>query len=260
MTVRADQIKLALAEKHKEDFFLTEVKTGATWGSKDLLKFDAYAVKRSWAKPCLSGYEVKVSRNDFKQDDKWHAYMDYCHRFSFVCPSGLIDKTELPEEVGLIWYEASTKALHTKRRPLHRLIDIPADLMYYVLQSRIDPERHPFFNSEREFFEAYVADSYTRKKLGRDSGSKMYQEIRELRMKVERAAWEIEAARDARNLLGEIRQALIYYGINISLPEWKEELDMALVGAANPKLKHLVEEMAHSLLQMRALIGVVSNP
>lgn len=67
-SVRADEIKRALSKRHTDDLFLTEVKTSATWSNKELLKFNAFAIKKSWAKPRLTGYEVKVSRADFLND------------------------------------------------------------------------------------------------------------------------------------------------------------------------------------------------
>ena len=111
--VRADEIKRALFKRHTDDLFLTEVKTGATWSNKDLLKFDAIAIKKSWAKPRLTGYEVKVSRSDFLNDQKWPDYLPHCRCFSFVCPKGLIQPEELTDEVGLIWYYLDSGALVT---------------------------------------------------------------------------------------------------------------------------------------------------
>lgn len=35
--------------------------------------------------------------------EKWKIYLKYCHTFSFVCPKGLIDKSEIPPKVGLLW-------------------------------------------------------------------------------------------------------------------------------------------------------------
>lgn len=34
MKVKAHHIKQVLAKKHRDDFFLTEVKNGATWGTR----------------------------------------------------------------------------------------------------------------------------------------------------------------------------------------------------------------------------------
>lgn len=67
-----------------------------------LLKFDGLAITKSYTKPNIIGYEIKVSRNDFLQDNKWHLYLQYCNEFYFVVPKGLVKKEELPDHVGLI--------------------------------------------------------------------------------------------------------------------------------------------------------------
>ena len=54
----------------------------------------------------IRGFEFKVSRADFLHEirtGKWKRYLSYCHTFSFVCPKGLIDKSEIPPKVGLLW-------------------------------------------------------------------------------------------------------------------------------------------------------------
>ena len=61
-------------------------------------RIDAYAynTKATW------GYEIKISRKDFTNDGKWKEYLQYCNYFYFVAPEGLINKSELPERIGLI--------------------------------------------------------------------------------------------------------------------------------------------------------------
>lgn len=53
----------------------------------------------------VNGYEVKISRSDFKSDDKWTEYLPFCNKFYFVCPPDLIQPSELPKEIGLIYVE-----------------------------------------------------------------------------------------------------------------------------------------------------------
>lgn len=67
----AEDIKHALARRHKEDMFFTEVKDGPT--GYQYSRIDALAIKISWSKYQLTGYEVKVSRSDFLRDSKWQA-------------------------------------------------------------------------------------------------------------------------------------------------------------------------------------------
>lgn len=105
--VTSTDIKLALKEFHngKPSYFITECKTCSTYfpDLQGLLKFDGLAITKSYTKPNIIGYEIKVSRNDFLQDNKWHLYLQYCNEFYFVVPKGLVKKEELPDHVGLIY-------------------------------------------------------------------------------------------------------------------------------------------------------------
>jgi hypothetical protein len=68
--------------------------------------------------------EIKSSPEDFKVDQKWPEYRDYCDRFSFAIPQSM-DATLIPQEAGLIiadqWgaeimRDASRHNLHAARR------------------------------------------------------------------------------------------------------------------------------------------------
>jgi hypothetical protein len=68
--------------------------------------------------------EIKSSPEDFKADNKWPEYRDYCDRFSFAIPQTM-DAGLMPLEAGLIiadqWgaeimREASSHPLHASRR------------------------------------------------------------------------------------------------------------------------------------------------
>jgi DNA repair protein MmcB-like len=53
-------------------------------------------------------HEIKVSRADFFSDvksDKWRKYQAFCSHFYFVCPNGMVDKSEVPKDAGLIFYD-----------------------------------------------------------------------------------------------------------------------------------------------------------
>ena len=54
--------------------------------------------------------ELKSCRQDFESDSKWKNYMDYCDRFFFMCPTGVIKEGELPEKVGLIYVNIDNPA------------------------------------------------------------------------------------------------------------------------------------------------------
>lgn len=123
--------------RHSEDVCVSECKTGPTQGARNALRMDLWVMPRSWSKPWISAYEIKVTRSDFLSDDKWPGYLPYCNQFSFVCPWGLIDPAEMPDQVGLIYVSKNAERLITKRKPAIRQdVEIPEDLYRYVLMSR----------------------------------------------------------------------------------------------------------------------------
>lgn len=67
-----------------------------------------------------TAYEIKVSRQDFKQDTekKQAAALKYSDRFFYVTPPGLIKLDEVPEWAGLL--EWNGKAFAVKKKPPKR--------------------------------------------------------------------------------------------------------------------------------------------
>jgi hypothetical protein len=135
--ITADQISHLLARKHEQDIFVPECKNGETYGARDLLMLDAWVLRRTYSPLTTIGYEIKVSRADFEQDQKWTRYLPLCHEFYFVCPAGLIRAVDLPSQVGLIWV-SQTGNLHIKRRAEYCTPDTEKlrGLLIYVLMSR----------------------------------------------------------------------------------------------------------------------------
>lgn len=111
--VTAGDIKALLTSRHANDIGVAE----ALMGSGGAQRFDYWAMDPTWTKIRCCGYEVKVNRSDFINDNKWTSYLDYCTEFYFVCPAGLISVEELPENVGLIWSSATGGSSIPNARP-----------------------------------------------------------------------------------------------------------------------------------------------
>lgn len=135
--MNANDILKLLEKRHLDDFFLKEVKNGPSIDG--YLRLDAWAMKKSWSHPKSIGYEIKVSRQDFLNDNKWHGYLNYCNEFYFVCLDGTIDKSELPTEVGLITISSNGSKLFTKKKAVYRNIVIPENFYKYILMCRVYP-------------------------------------------------------------------------------------------------------------------------
>lgn len=117
--------------------FMTEVKIGPS--DKGCLRFDAMALRKSYASPEIIGFEVKRSRADFLNDDKWQGYLRYCNRFYFACPVGLIKAEELPAGIGLVTVgEGGTLSWRKKATVMTKTEDIPGSIFQYMLFSKLD--------------------------------------------------------------------------------------------------------------------------
>lgn len=186
--VTALDIKKALGDYHAKDFFMTECKNGSTYfpPPQGLLLFDAIAISKSWTRPRIRIYEVKVSRSDFRQDGKWHLYKQYCHEFCFACPKGMIKKEELPDDVGLVYYNPENGAVRQVKKPLYRAVEYDANMLMYIIMNRIDSDRLPFYENNRaEYARAYLQDKADKRYIGYTLRSKMAMEMQELRNEID---------------------------------------------------------------------------
>ena len=185
--VTSTDIKIALSQKHIKDFFLTECKSGSTWltPAGDMKILDALAIRKSWTNPCFTGYEIKISRSDFLRDIKFYTYEEICNCLYLVCPKGMIDRTELPESVGLMYYDPDKNTITTKKKAIYRKIEYSPDLLLYIIYSRLDSDRYPFFDSKKKYFEEYVAQKKSSKDLGYSVSTRLVLENAKLIKKIE---------------------------------------------------------------------------
>ena len=126
----------ALKNRHWKDVFIPECKTGPTWGNRNMQRFDAWVMERSWVNLRTIGYEIKISRNDFLQDKKWRGYLPFCHIFYFICPWGLIQPEEIDGDAGLCWISKNGKRIFIKKWIEKRDIEIPVEILIHIIMSR----------------------------------------------------------------------------------------------------------------------------
>lgn len=124
-----------LATRHSKDVFVPECKDGPTHTAAHL-RMDAWAMRRSWSHPDTFGYEIKLFRSDFLRDTKWPGYLPLCNYLYFVAPAGVIEKSEVPEQCGLLQPTSTMSSLRTIKRAPRREVEIPESLFRYVLMSR----------------------------------------------------------------------------------------------------------------------------
>lgn len=222
--VTSTDIKLALKEFHngKPSYFITECKTCSTYfpDPQGLLKFDGLAITKSYTKPNIIGYEIKVSRNDFLQDNKWHLYLQYCNEFYFVVPKGLVKKEELPDHVGLIYFNPDTKGLRTVKKALYRQIEEPVGVYKYIIFSRLEEDRIPFYNDRAEYCKDYLEDKVVKSAIGVDN--ELLQSGKVYKIKTISVMWNGKPR--LRVAFGERFRYWVHYGsLEEFLKRWKVE-------------------------------------
>ncbi|TWH48528.1 hypothetical protein [Sporomusa sp. KB1] len=134
---------LFLCHKERGDLFFAHVKTGASWVRKGCLHIlDGLGVKVSWSNPVFHGYEIKISRGDFKRDNKYKEYLPYCTAFSFVCPDKMIAKDEISDTIGLIYYRENG-SLRTVRKAAETKpdTDLFNSMLRYLVYYRTGSDR-----------------------------------------------------------------------------------------------------------------------
>jgi len=106
--------------------------------------------------------------------------MPYCHEFYFVTPTGLVQRQEVEENIGLIWYNPKTGALTTKKKAIYRDIEISANMLLYIIMNRLDSDRLPFTSNKAEFWKDWLEDKKSNRELGYQVSSKLRKHIDEL--------------------------------------------------------------------------------
>lgn len=214
MNITAKDIVTLLRSKHNDDVFVSECKDGETWGSNGHRRLDGWVMKRSYTTPLTIGYEIKVSRQDFLNDNKFHEYLALCNEFYFVCPAGLIEKGEIPDGVGLIWTSKTGTRLYTKRKARYRDIEEPVSLFKYILMSRaeITPPNENNLLSRQDLFEDFLNKKESAKRIGRLFGKKLRKRIEEEFIKIDE---ENQLLKAQNNDLNDIKKIIKDMGVKL---------------------------------------------
>lgn len=249
-------IKLALKKMYnsRSAYFFTECKTCSTYfpDPQGLLIFDGLAITKSYTKPLIVGYEIKVSRSDFLSDNKWHLYLQYCNEFYFVVPRGLIKKEELPDGVGLLYYDHDKQAIsRAVKKAQYREIDEPVGLYKYIIFSRLDEDRIPFYEDRAEYAKDYLEDKAIKHIIGGKLGTRMAMDLQDALERLQR----LSHSEKYLNLWRQIEPLLQEYHIH---PEWNEnwidDVRSLMNGSVDStELKWLENQLTVALEQIKRL-------
>lgn len=254
MGVTAYDIKKALSIRHSADFFTTECMSGPA--GRGTFRFDAVAITKSWTKPTFIGYEVKVSRSDFKADNKFYAYLPYFHELYIACPKGMINREELPESIGLVWYNPETKEIRAKKRAPYRDIEIDVEMLLHIFYSHLKSDRTPFFADRASFCKQYLSDKHSFYCIGRDLGTKMAIKLEEQ----ENLLNKYKHSGKALETLDVVREVLHKHGMYCwDDSELADNLEKVLSQSYPPELDRVKDAMNRSLERLNEICSARSG-
>jgi hypothetical protein len=193
--------------RHAEDVADREV--FVTEGSRlGTMRLDFLSIVHSWAKPNVTGYEVKVTRQDFLRDHKWTAYLPMCNSFVFVTAAGVATLGEIPAEAGWQELSANGKMLITRKKAPRRPMDPATEAMLYkhLLMRKAKLGIPP-----RE----YWRDWLTQKRADRELGQRVSKEIRHtVRERIEKTQDENRRLEIENKSLQQVRDGMIALGLD----------------------------------------------
>ena len=178
--IHAGTVEHLLRQKHAEDVFVPECKTGPSQSSSHR-RLDAWVMKKSYSPFCCVGYEIKVSRQDFIGDTKLTEYLPYCHQFYLVAPDGVISAGEIPPEAGLMKVTKNGKRLLTVKKAPFRQVTIPPSLLVYVLMSRAEISATTYGHTNNlELYRKFTEQRVDKRSVGRFASRKIAKYVSDL--------------------------------------------------------------------------------
>jgi len=260
MKTTAATLLQLLKKRHSQDVCVPECKNGPTWTSNRVKKFDLWVMKKSYTNPMIWIYEIKVSRQDFLRDDKWHAYLPYCTDFYFVAPLGIIDVGEVPADAGLLIPSKNATMLYCKKKAPHRNVEIPASVFKYILMSRIKIKDNEEKYSLREYWQNWLDDKTENQKLGYNVSRKIRQlydkNVKDVKVKQDRIDLQMERLEDVKEILKDL-------GFDKNNLGWQYEEKIkeriAEINAGFPE-KDVLKHLENAISNLKNTINVIKKP
>lgn len=255
--ITAKTILKLLLEKHAKDLCVPECKTGPTWYNIYLRSIDLWIMARSWAKPFMIAYEIKITRNDFLKDEKWQKYLPFCTDFYFVTPPGIIDPKELPPEAGLIVTSKNGRRLFMKKKCVRREVEIPNTIFRYVLMARANIGRERKKKGSKEYWTEWLEEKRANQELGHRVSKKVSRILSEKIDKVyaeshqiQKESEKLQEIKDLITKLGFKPTEILRWGFKERFEQRLKELNAGLPEELIPWLKQAEINLgrAHDLL------------
>jgi hypothetical protein len=194
--IHAGQVKDLLVAKFSEEHFCT-AEIGLNRG---VLCADFMAIRPSHSNPSVIIGEVKCSRADFLQDNKWPGYLPFCTRFYMVTAPGVATRDEIGADAGWLEVTANGAKLITRKAAPVLRHELEPKNEATVLRSIV--HRH-FYGTHRdptvsgEERAAFWRDFVATRKRDKLTGHQASRAIREHLLRADKAVYEAQLAVEA---------------------------------------------------------------
>lgn len=126
-------------------------------------------------------------------------------------------------------------------------------MLYYLVIARLEDSKHPFFQNNREYFEAYVEDKVEKKNLGRYVATKMAKDISELARENENLREENKRLKHQKEELDKIKAVCEKKGIS-TFYRLDEKLEEALSQRASDRVIYQVDKLIEQAKKVKELL------
>ncbi len=221
-------------------------------------------MRKSWSQQIFTGYEIKVSRSDFMNDDKWPSYLPYCNEFYFVCPTGLIKPDEVGLEAGLMYISKTGTRIFRKKKAPRRQVDQEslASLLQYLMMWRVNPGNPAIETAPGTYDQRYWQKWMKDKQIDRDFGYHVGKAIKvTIKQEIEKVRLQNQKLIDQSVKCDAVREFLKQYNIDVNKsPTYAIKNDLAAVFNAIPnRLIGSMQEVESRLSSCRCVLEALKE-
>jgi len=242
--ITADEVLSKLLVKHSNDLCISECKDGPTQGVDNYSRMDLLVMNRSWSNMCFTGYEIKVSRNDFLRDDKWRSYLKMCNEFYFCTPWKMISVDEVPEVAGLRYIQPSGRVYTIKKAPF-REQGVHVNTLLYILMCRVkvsDEWRNGFGEKRVDYYRRWLAEKAEKQDIGHRVSYKVGEIVRATQRENQNLKLENENLAELKQLAAEM-DIPVSYGYKSLIKQRLEAKTKELIDGVDKNLERNLRDL-----------------
>jgi hypothetical protein len=253
MKITAKMILDLLLNRHSDDICIPECYAAGY--------IDLWVMER-WKERQYIGYEIKVDRQDFLNDNKWQNYLPYCTCFYFVAPKGVIKENELPPETGYLEVSKNCKMLYTKKKAIIQEKEIPESVFRYIILNRAKicknyAEIHT--QSGLEYWKEWLKEKDEKKLVGHAASEKIR---RMVNYQVESVSSENEMLKSKNKRLEKVKLFCETIGFDTEKYYWstdrlRKDLEMLLGQQFNGIPTRLSKKIDNALKKLNEVKDLV---